>query len=152
VFFTFHFSLKILTDLKNVEMKKILFPFIFCASLVGASTLVESCYYDKESELYPTSSTSTCDTTTAKFATFVAPLIASGCATSGCHSTASKAAGINLGTYADTKAYIVANKAVFIGSIEHTAGYSKMPKSGGKFAACDITKLKAWINAGALNN
>jgi hypothetical protein len=133
-------------------MKKILFPFIFCMGIVAISTLVESCYYDKESELYPTSSTTTCDTTTAKFATFVSPLIASGCATSGCHSAASQASGINLGTYAAIKAYITSSKTSFLGSIDQTAGYSKMPKGGAKFAACDITKLKAWINAGALNN
>ncbi len=133
-------------------MKKILFPFVFCMSIVAISTLVESCYYDKESELYPTSGTVTCDTAAVKFATFVSPLIASGCATSGCHSTSSQASGINLGTYSAIKAYIVADKATFIGSIDQTAGYSKMPKGAGKFAACDIAKLKAWMNAGALNN
>jgi hypothetical protein len=133
-------------------MKKILFPFIFCMSAVAISTLVESCYYDKESVLYPTASTATCDTTTAKFATFVSPLIANGCATASCHSTTAKASGINLGNYAAIKAYIVADKETFIGSIDQIVGFSKMPKGGGKFAACDITKLKAWMNAGALNN
>jgi hypothetical protein len=133
-------------------MKKILFPFIFCMSIVAVSTLVESCYYDNEAVLYPTTSTGTCDTTTAKFATFVSPLIASGCATSGCHSAASQASGINLGTYTAIKAYITSSKAIFLGSIDQAAGYSKMPKDAAKFGACDITKLKIWINAGALNN
>ncbi len=134
-------------------MKKILFPFLLCSSIVAISTLVESCYYDKESDLYGTTTTTgTCDTTTAKFATYASPLIASGCAISGCHSAASAASGINLSSYTTIKAYITANKVSFLGSIEQTAGYSKMPKGGSKFAACDITKLKAWINAGMLNN
>jgi hypothetical protein len=132
-------------------MKKIILPFLICGSLVAVSMLVESCYYDKESELYPTSTT-TCDTSTAKFATVISPLIANGCSTSGCHSTASSAAGINLGTYTAIKNYITLDKGTFLGSINQVSGYSKMPKGGGKFADCDIKKLTAWINAGMLNN
>jgi hypothetical protein len=131
-------------------MKKILFPFLICGSIVAISMLVESCYYDKESDLYST--TTACDTTSAKFATVISPLIANGCATSGCHSTPSSAAGINLGTYTAIKNYITLDKATFLGSINQTSGYSKMPKGGGKFADCDIKKLTAWINAGMLNN
>ncbi len=133
-------------------MKKILLPFLLCGSLVAVSTLVESCYYDKESDLYPTTTTTTCDTTNAKFAAFVSPLIAASCATSSCHSTTRQAAGINLGTYATIKAYITADKATFIGSIDRTAGYSAMPQGAGKLADCDIKKIKTWINAGMLNN
>ena len=134
-------------------MKKILFPFILCGSIVGVSTLVESCYYDKESELYPTkTTTTTCDTTNAKFAAFVSPLVAASCATSNCHSTTRQAAGINLGTYTAIKAYITADKATFLGSIDRTSGYSAMPQGSGKLADCDIKKLKTWINAGTLND
>jgi hypothetical protein len=132
-------------------MKKILFPFLICGGLVIVSMLVDSCYYDKESDLYPTTTT-TCDTTTVKFATVISPLIANSCATSGCHSASSSAAGINLSSHAAIKNYITGSKAAFLGSINQTGGYSKMPKGAGKFADCDITKLTAWINAGLLNN
>jgi cytochrome c553 len=134
-------------------MKKILFSFLFCGSIVAVSTLVESCYYDKESALYgPATTSTTCDTSTAKFATFVSPLITSGCASSSCHSATAKASGINLSSQATIKAYITSSKAAFIGSIKRTAGYSAMPKGGSKFADCDITKLEAWIAAGMQNN
>jgi hypothetical protein len=134
-------------------MKKILFPFLLCSSIVAVSTLVESCYYDKESELYgPTTTTTTCDTSTAKFAVFVSPLIASSCATSSCHSATTKASGINLSSYTTIKAYITSSKSVFLGSIKRTSGYSPMPQGASKFADCDITKLETWINSGMLNN
>ncbi len=132
-------------------MKKILFPFIVFCSIVAISTGVESCYYDKESVLYPTTTT-TCDTTTAKFAVFVSPLMTNSCATASCHSQARQAGGINLSSYTAIKAYITADKDTYLGSIDQTGGYSGMPKGGGKLVACDITKLKAWINAGMLNN
>jgi hypothetical protein len=132
-------------------MKKILLSFLFCGSLVAVATLVDSCYYDKESELYgPT--TTTCDTAATKFATFISPLIGSGCASSSCHSATAKASGINLSSHATIKAYITSSKAAFIGSVKRTSGYSPMPKGGSKFADCDITKLEAWITAGMQNN
>jgi hypothetical protein len=133
-------------------MKKILLSFLFCSSFMALATLVDSCYYDKESELYGPKTTTTCDTATAKFATFVSPLISSGCASSSCHSATAKASGINLSSHATIKAYITSSKATFIGSIKHTTGYSQMPKGASKFATCDITKLEAWITAGMPNN
>ncbi len=132
-------------------MKKILFPFLLCGSIVGMSTLAESCYYDKESELYPTTTT-TCDTTNAKFSAFVSPLISSSCATSNCHSVARQSGGINLGTHTAIKNYITTEKARFIGSIKHTSGFSKMPDGGAKLSNCEVTKIETWINAGMLNN
>jgi hypothetical protein len=134
-------------------MKKILFSFLFCSSLVAVSTLVDSCYYDKESELYGTTTgTTTCDTAATKFATFVSPLITSSCASSSCHSATTKASGINLSSYTTIKTYITGSKAAFLGSIKRTSGYSPMPQGGSKLAACDITKIEAWITAGMQNN
>jgi hypothetical protein len=134
-------------------MKKILLSFVFCGSFLAVSTLVGSCYYDKESELYgPTTTTTTCDTAATKFTAFVSPLISSGCASSSCHSATAKASGINLSSHATIKAYITSSKAAFIGSIKRAPGYSPMPKGGSKFADCDIKKLEAWIAAGMQNN
>lgn len=112
----------------------------------------QSCKYNVESKLYPTSGTTTCDSTTAKFATFVSPLMVSKCATSGCHNAISAAAGVNLAGYTNIKNYISRSSTVFFGSIKHTSGYSSMPQGGSKLADCDITKLQLWVNAGLLNN
>lgn len=132
-------------------MKKTLFITltIFCAIILA--TTVQSCYYDNEEYLYRSSST-TCDTTSAKFATFVSPIIASQCATSGCHNASSASAGADLSSYAKIKSYITNNKDLFLGSINYTSGYSKMPKGGSQLSACDRTKITNWINAGMLNN
>ena len=112
----------------------------------------QSCKYNVESELYPTKSTTTCDSSTAKFSTFVSPLMASKCATSGCHNTISASAGVNLDGYTNIKNYISRNSTAFFGSIKHSAGFSRMPQGGSKLAECDITKLQLWVNAGLLNN
>jgi hypothetical protein len=121
----------------------------FCFSC----TMLTSCYNDSEEALYGSTPTGTCDLTTAvKFSTVVSPIISSKCATSGCHSVASKAAGINLGTYDAIKAYTTSSKAVFLGSIKRLSSYSSMPKGDAKLPDCDISKIESWITAGALNN
>jgi hypothetical protein len=123
---------------------------IVLAFLIISTT--QSCYYDVESVLYPTSGTTTCDSSTAKFATFVSPLIASKCATSGCHNATSASAGVNLDGYTNIKNYLSRSSSAFFGSIKHTSGYSSMPQGGSKLADCDITRLQLWMNAGLLNN
>jgi hypothetical protein len=133
-------------------MKKTFFLIPFVLVLVSIFS-TQSCYYDKEDILYKGgTTTTTCDTTTAKFATFVSPLIASKCATSGCHNAASASAGANLSTITSIKAYITTNKAAFLGSIKFSNSFSNMPKGGSKLPDCDIKKLEVWINAGMLNN
>jgi hypothetical protein len=115
--------------------------------------MLSACYRDNEEELYGTTPTTTCDLTTAvKFSTVVSPIITGQCGTSGCHSATSKAAGINLGNYDATKAYITTSKVDFLGSIKHESGYSKMPKGNSKMADCDISKIENWINAAMPNN
>ncbi len=111
-----------------------------------------SCYYDVESVIYPDTGTSTCDTASAKFAAFVSPLMVSKCATSGCHNANTASAGVNLDGYTSIKNYITKSKSVFFGSINHSSGFSAMPKGGSKFSSCDINKLQIWVNAGMLYN
>jgi hypothetical protein len=134
-------------------MKKTFFLIPFVLVLVSIFS-TQSCYYDKESVLYPTgtTTTTTCDTTTAKFATFVSPLMVSKCATSGCHNATSASAGANLSTHTSIKAYITSNKAAFLGSMKFSSAFSNMPKGGSKLPDCDIKKLEVWINAGMQNN
>jgi hypothetical protein len=105
-----------------------------------------------EAELYPNTGISTCDSTTAKFGAFVSPLIVSKCATSGCHNSSTASASVNLDGYTNIKNYILKNKSVFFGSINHNPGFSSMPKGGIKLSSCEITKLQVWVNAGLMNN
>ena len=122
---------------------------VFCAILL--STSIQSCYRYNEQSLYG-STVTTCDTAGVKYSTTVTNIIAPQCATSGCHNASSASAGCNLSSYATTKTYITNNKDFFLGSINYTAGYSKMPKGGSQLSACDRTKITNWINAGMPNN
>lgn len=132
-------------------MKKKCYVILIILTFLSLLT-TQSCYYDVESELYPTTGSTSCDSTNAKFTTFVSPLIASKCATSGCHNATAASAGVNLDGYTNIKNYISRNSTAFFGSIKHSAGFSRMPQGGSKLAECDITKLQLWVNAGLLNN
>lgn len=90
--------------------------------------------------------TSTCVTTNMSFVNNVLPIFASNC--NGCHNSTAPAGGINLTTYAGTKAA----STRLVGSISHTAGYIPMPSSTTKLSACDISKISAWISQGTINN
>ena len=136
----------------TVFMKKHLFPFLLCSSLFCVLMLADSCTSNNEVNLYGDPTTGICDSTNIKFKTFISPLITSQCATSACHSASRQAAGVNLSDYTTIKGYIASSKTVFLGSIKHLAGYSKMPQSGAKLSACDIANIERWINAGMLNN
>jgi uncharacterized membrane protein len=109
---------------------------------------LSGCYYDKEEILYPGGA---CDTTNVTYSGTVSGIININCNV--CHSTASANAsggGIQLDTYAKLKVYVDNGK--MLGSINHAGGYSPMPKNATKLSSCDISKIQAWVNAGALNN
>lgn len=120
----------------------------FCLLFTLVSSLLIGCYYDKEVLVYPTSTT-TCDTTAVKFSTTLLPLLNASC--NSCHGGAASAgAGIVLDNYTGVKTSV--NSGKFLNSILQNGAASAMPKGGSKLADCDITKIKVWINAGALNN
>jgi uncharacterized membrane protein len=90
----------------------------------------------------------TCDTTNVKFATFISPLVVNKC--QGCHTGTGAGAGIKLDSYATIKASVQTGK--FWGSMAYLAGVSKMPKGTSQLPTCELNKIKAWIDRGALNN
>ncbi|MBK6905200.1 MAG: hypothetical protein IPH04_20985 [Saprospirales bacterium] len=89
-----------------------------------------------------------CDTNNVGFAAYVFPVIQSYCL--GCHSGGSPSGGINLNSYAGVQA--VAQNGQLYGAISHAQSYSAMPQNGAKLSDCRISKIKSWIDAGALNN
>lgn len=110
--------------------------------------LLDSCYYDKEDQLYPSSGI--CDTSTpATYTAQIVPMLQQYCYS--CHgSTATSGGGIPMGTFASDKAMAI-NGSLY-GSIAHASGYSAMPKGGNKLTACQLAKVKQWIDGGSLNN
>ena len=67
----------------------------------------------------------------------------------GCHNSASLGGGIDLSSYTAVKAAALGR---MMGSINHLAGYSAMPKGGNKLSDCQIAQIQKWIQAGTLNN
>lgn len=129
-------------------MKKYFFIAIAAIAFAG-------CYTDNKEELYPDNNTgggggNACDTSGMSFATDIQPILNTNCALSGCHKTGSATGGYILDTYAGVNATVSSGR--LLGSINHETGYSPMPKNSSKLASCDINKITAWVNAGALNN
>lgn len=91
---------------------------------------------------------SACDTTAVTFSGAVQPILQTYC--TGCHGGSAPEAGVNLSTYAGTKA--MATGGTLVGVITHKPGYSPMPKNGNKLSACNIAKITKWVALGAKND
>ena len=120
---------------------------LFCLPVLIGLT---ACYYDHEETLYGASSTQPCtDTVVAvSYAQKVVPILQSSCY--GCHAGASPSGNQLMGTYAADKA--MAQNGKLMGTINHAAGFSPMPKSAAKLNSCKIATIKKWIDAGMPNN
>jgi len=89
-----------------------------------------------------------CDTSEATFSKTVFPIIKTWC--TGCHLGAAPGGGITLQDYVSVQAE--SKQLRFMGSIMHDANYSAMPKNTSPLNACDILKLKRWIQNGSPND
>lgn len=83
---------------------------------------------------------------TVRYSTFVQPLMATNCSTSGCHD-ASGEGGYVLQTYSQIKN----NAGIILKSIRHD-GVAPMPKDQDKLADSLATKFNCWIVQGSLDN
>lgn len=117
-----------------------------CAAILGLLTIytTSSCYYDVEEVLYPNG----CNTTEVAYSGDIAPLLDRSCIT--CHNDLSQNGGINLEGYENVLRQVESGK--LIGAISHDPGFSAMPQGGPKLSACSISKVQAWIDAGAPDN
>lgn len=115
--------------------------------LIFIASVLTGCYYDKEDELYGTNGA--CNTDNVTFSITVSGLLNSyGCL--GCHTGPAPEGNVNLQGYANVKA--MADNGRLYGAISHAPGYQPMPQGANKMNQCDITRIKAWIDAGAPNN
>ena len=111
------------------------------------SVIFAGCYYDKEDLLYPDSGN--CDTSAVTYSGSVRTALQNnGCL--GCHAGSTPSGNVLLDNYNSVKIYVHNGK--LYGAISHSAGYSPMPQGGNKMTNCTISQIKAWIDAGALNN
>ncbi|HLO82535.1 MAG TPA: hypothetical protein VK166_16335 [Chitinophagaceae bacterium] len=113
-----------------------------------AATFATGCYYDKEEILYPAGS---CNSTGSTYSGTVSPILSQHC--NSCHSAAaapSSGNNIVLDNYNSVK--IQASNGMLLGTINHAAGHSPMPKGAAKLSSCDINKITNWVGSGAPNN
>ena len=104
----------------------------------------QGCYYDKDL-INPNA---ICDTTTVTYSGSVKPILTAYC--TGCHSGPNAPSNIKLDAHASVK--VVADNKKLLGTINHTAGFSPMPKNGTKLSECNIAKIRKWVTTGAPNN
>jgi hypothetical protein len=123
-------------------------PIAFLGTLIMA-LVASSCYYDKESVLYPTSSLATCNTpATVSYSQNVLPILQLYCYH--CHSGAAPGGNIAMGTWSADNAIAVNGK--LYGSVSWAAGYQPMPLGAGKLSPCNLELIKKWVDSGAPNN
>ena len=116
-------------------------------SILAFSLVISSCYYDKESVLYPAAAS--CNTpATVSYAQHVLPILQASCYA--CHSGAAPGGNIAMGTYAADNAIAINGK--LYGSIAWSPGFQPMPLGGNKLSACNLEMIKKWIDSGAPNN
>lgn len=89
-----------------------------------------------------------CDTTDMSFSSDIMPILTNKCV--GCHSGAGASGGVDLSTHSGVLAVVQSGQ--LFGSINWDNAYSNMPKGGSQLPSCEINQIKAWIDAGALNN
>lgn len=110
---------------------------LFFVAILSTLISIEGCYYDKEETLYP--STVSCATATYTYTTDVAPLLATYCATDGCHN-ASNAGNVTLLTYTQAKTHAA--------RLKQRAVIDKTMPPGGGMTAAQLAVIKCWIENG----
>lgn len=113
--------------------------------LLGVISMMSSCYYDAENELYPSVS---CGTDAMSYKTDISPIITQNCFA--CHRNNSTISTISLEGYDNLLVQV--ESGTLVGTITHASGYSPMPQNLSKMSDCNISKIQAWITQGALNN
>ena len=119
-----------------------LYSFALCCF---TASLLSSCY-SKHLDPQPAA---TCDTTTVvSFSADIQPIISNNCLV--CHKASVRNGDVWLEGYANVKNYTDGSLIYHV--INRTSGYAQMPKGEAKLPACDISKMKRWIDNGAPNN
>ena len=128
-------------------MNNIRFTIIWAIAFFAGVILLDSCYYDIESELYPP--VEMCDSIgVVSYSMDVVPILNEHC--NGCHSQSSATAGIILEGYGNVSTYV--NNGELSCTINHEPGCEPMPLNGAKIWICDIETIESWISDGAPDN
>lgn len=113
------------------------------ASIIAIATIT-SCKKEDTTPVSPT--TFDCTSTTPTYTIDVKPIMDNNCATSGCHSSSSRADGKDYSSYTAVKNGSSSNS--FMGSIQHLSGYKAMPQGKSKLSDAQIKTISCWIENG----
>lgn len=129
-------------------MRCTIWPFL-CRALFGAPLTMllalAACRHSSADMPSPCN-----DAVPATYAAVVSPIFEANCRR--CHGSSvyqTLGGGQDLSSYQGIKNQPT---GLIVGCIEHQPGYDAMPKGGPKILACDINRIRAWMDAGALNN
>lgn len=89
-----------------------------------------------------------CDDANVTYSATVVPIFETHCY--GCHNPTFISGGVVLTNY-NTVASL-AGSGKLMGVISHAPGFINMPQGGAKLSACNIQKIKKWVDAGAKND
>jgi hypothetical protein len=130
---------------RQANMKKILITGMVMA-ITGM--VLSGCYNDKYEDLYGGGNAGACDTANVTFSQTILPILNQHCALATCHKTGSAGGGYMLDTYAGAKLA----EGRIVGAVNHSTGFSAMPKNGGMLPECERTKIAIWVSQGAPDN
>lgn len=82
------------------------------------------------------------------YASDIATIISTSCATSGCHNAASSSAGFVF----ENHSQVSDNASIILSVIRHESGFQAMPQGASKWSNEQINNFACWVNQGKLNN
>ncbi|MVN76802.1 hypothetical protein GO988_10755 [Hymenobacter sp. HMF4947] len=86
----------------------------------------------------------------------VLPILTQNCRNA-CHNPISLQGNFNMDDFSQVHYYALPTNGIngvpyMVGNIRHDPGFPAMPQVGAKLNDCQIAVIKAWVDAGALNN
>ena len=117
--------------------KKIVIAFLMAC-------IFASCKYNVEEELY-----GACSTAGVTYSVTIKNILDNNTCIS-CHGGSFPSGNISLENYAGVRTQALNGK--LFGAVNHSPGFSAMPRGGSKLTPCEIANIKAWIDAGAPQN
>lgn len=103
------------------------------------------CKSDKAELLYPAG---VCDTTNVTYSGTILPILRENCYR--CHAGSQTIGPFNLDSYDAVN--IRAGSGELWGAVAHLPGFTAMPKDSDQLSACNLLKIKKWLDDGHPNN
>jgi hypothetical protein len=128
--------------IQTTQIMKNLFRLLIVSVLF--SFALTGCYYDKEDALYPSPP---CDTSAVTYSQTIAPIMTAHCNV--CHNASLSGHGVITDNYDDLS--IPAKNGQLWASVSRTGSYP-MPKDNDQLSACELEKIKIWVDAKAPRN